>query len=256
MSLDIKRHIVILKKLKRHLIFLIRPTIFFKNSTTYKSRLRQTFLLNDISMSTHFDYMSFNFLNNIYMLGAHLTYVTLFSSNIYMLAIYQFDVTQKHIYVIVAPGMCCSKNPTTYTWFFFVCSTPVPMSSPDTVSNFTVSRWDHRSSMVGYHDHFSTASSQRDWVSQSTLSHDNLANRRGRRSSSHLSPLSETRHASVSQFFAQKDIILIHVRQHMSICLFFFSCNRGRKLSATLFDQTGHECRRQCQLLQRETVKR
>ena len=40
--------------------------------------------------------------------------------------------------------------------------------------------------------------------------------------------------------------------------LFFVPCNRGLKLSARLFDQTGHECRRQCQLLQPEweTVKR
>jgi len=84
--------------------------------------------------------------------------------------------------------------------FFLLGSTPGPMSSPDTVSNFTVSQWDHRSSMVGYHDHVSTASSQRDYVSQSILSHEsilshyNLANRCGRRPSSHSSPLSETRH--------------------------------------------------------------
>jgi len=47
--------------------------------------------------------------------------------------------------------------------FFLFGSTPGPLSSPDTVSNFTVSQWDHRSSMVGYHDHVSTTSSQRDY---------------------------------------------------------------------------------------------
>jgi len=53
------------------------------------------------------------------------------------------------------------------------------MSSPDTVSKFTESQWVHARSMVGYHDHVSTVSSQRDCVSQSTLSHYNLANRCG-----------------------------------------------------------------------------
>jgi len=38
--------------------------------------------------------------------------------------------------------------------------------------------------------------------------------------------------------------------------LFFVPSNSGRKPSARLFTQTGHECRRQCQLLQRETVNR
>jgi len=76
--------------------------------------------------------------------------------------------------------------------FFCVCSTPGSMSSPDMVPNFTVSQWDHASSMVECHDHVSTASSQRDCVSQSTLSHYNLANRCGWRFLSHSSPLSET----------------------------------------------------------------
>ena len=36
----------------------------------------------------------------------------------------------------------------------------------------------------------------------------------------------------------------------VDICvLFFVPCIRGQKLSARLFAQTGHECRRQCQLL-------
>jgi len=37
-------------------------------------------------------------------------------------------------------------------------------------------------------------------------------------------------------------------------CAFLVPCNRGLKLLARLFAQTGHESRRQCQLLQRETV--
>jgi len=42
-------------------------------------------------------------------------------------------------------------------------------------------------------------------------------------------------------------------------CVSFFLysvSNSGRKPTARLFTQTGHECRRRCQLLQRETVNR
>ena len=52
-------------------------------------------ILNNIFMLWNFDYVSYNFLNNIFMLGAHLIYVKLFSNNIYMLAICLFFVTQK-----------------------------------------------------------------------------------------------------------------------------------------------------------------
>jgi hypothetical protein len=44
---------------------------------------------------------------------------------------------QKNKYMIL-PDICCSKNPTTCTCFLFVCTTPGPMSLPDTISNFTV----------------------------------------------------------------------------------------------------------------------
>ena len=83
--------------------------------------------------------MLFNFLNNKYMLLSHLLYVTLFSNNIYMLVIYLLYVTQfvNNIYMVfVVTDICCSKNPT--TCLYVVCSTPGPMSSPDTVSNLTV----------------------------------------------------------------------------------------------------------------------
>ena len=75
-------------------------------------------------MSLNFCYMSFDVLNNICMLGLQFIYVTLCSNNIYMLVIYLFHVTQKHIYDIVVPDICCSKNPTTCTCFFGVCSAP------------------------------------------------------------------------------------------------------------------------------------
>jgi len=134
------------------------------------------------------------------MLGLHFIYVTLFSNKIYMLVIYLFYVTQKTYICYCSPWhMLFKKSHSMNMFFFWVFSTPGPMSSPDTVSKFTVSQWDHTSSMVGYHDQVSTASSQRDCVSQSTLSQrllENLANRCGCRSSSHSSPLSETRRVS------------------------------------------------------------
>jgi len=54
----------------------------------------QVFVIRHINVKKIY-HMSLNLLNNIYMLGAHLIYVTLFSSNIYMMVIYLFYVTQK-----------------------------------------------------------------------------------------------------------------------------------------------------------------
>jgi len=128
-----------------------------------------------------------------YICWGHIQYMLHYFQITYTCWSYVYFVFHtKHICVIVVRDMFCSKNQTTCTYFFFVCSTPGPMSSPDTVSNFTVSQRAHRSYIIGYHDHVSTVSSPRDCVSQSTLSHDKLANRCGRRSSSHSSPLSET----------------------------------------------------------------
>jgi len=62
---------------------------------TYNCRIRHIFFLYDIFMSLNFYYMSLNFLNNIYILGLNFIYVILFSSDIYMLVIYLFYVTQK-----------------------------------------------------------------------------------------------------------------------------------------------------------------
>ena len=100
---------------------------------------------------------------HIYLLGLQFIYVTLFSSNIYTLVINWFYVTQKTYICYCSPGwhMLFKKSHNMHM-FFLVCSTPGPMSSPDTVSKFTVSQWDHTSSMFGYHDQVSTVSSQRD----------------------------------------------------------------------------------------------
>ena len=54
-------------------------------------------------------------------------------------------------------------------FLIFVRSTPRPMLSPDTVSNFSVSQCDHTCSMVRCHNHFSTASPQRDYMSYKAL---------------------------------------------------------------------------------------
>ena len=186
MLLKYKRPVIILKKLKRHIIFLI---------PTYKCLIRHLFLLNDIFMSMNFCYVSLNFLNIMYMLGAHLIYVTLFSSNLYTLLICSFRLHKKHIYIIAVPAICCSKNPSTCTCFFLSSVRLDPYQHP---TGCPLSRCHNEiiQCMVGYYDHVSTTSSQRDCVSHTTLSHDNLANLCGRQSSSHRSPLSETRHVS------------------------------------------------------------
>jgi len=113
------------------------------------------------------------------------------------------------------------KSHNMHMFFSLVWSTPGPMSSLDTVSKFTVSQWDLTSSMVGYDDHVSTASSQRDCESQSTLNlrfHENLANRCGFRSSSHSRPLSETRHAAGNSLLKNK---LSSIMQYL---IYFISC--------------------------------
>jgi len=98
--------------------------------------------------------------------------------------------------------MLFKKSHNMHMYFFLVCSTLGLMSSLDTVSKFTVSQWDDTISMVGYHDHVSTASSLRDYKSQSTLNlkfhdgSDNLVIRCGCRSSCHSRTLSETIHVS------------------------------------------------------------
>jgi len=122
--------------------------------------------------------------------------------------------------------MSFKKSHNMHMFFFLVYSTLGPMSSLDTVFKFTVSQWDHTSSMVGHHhDHVSTASSQKDCVSQSTLSprlHDNLVNRCGCRFSSHSSQLSETKDVSGNSllkniwYFFMSDITC------RFMCVFFF----------------------------------
>jgi len=128
--------------------------------------------------------------------GFTFMYVALLSSNICMLVIYLFYVTQKTNLCYCSPWhMLFKTSHNMHMFFSLVCSTPGPKSSLDAVSKFTVSQRDHTSSMVGYHDHVSTASCE----SQSTLNprlHDNLVNKCGCRSSSHSSPLSETIHVS------------------------------------------------------------
>ena len=151
--------------------------------------------------------MSFNFLNNIYMLGAHFMYVTL------------------------------SKHPTTCTL----------MSSPDTVSNFSVSQWDHTFSMVGCHNHFPTASPQRDCMSQSTLSHDNLANWCGWPSDGpHLTVAHPARQDMCQvTLYSKTNNTYWCQTSRVDLCVFLFlyrvSNRRSWKPSARLFTERGHE---------------
>ena len=122
--------------------------------------------------------------------------------------------------------MLFKKSHNMHMFFSLVCSTPGPMSSLDTVSKFTVSQWDITSSMVGYHDHVSTASSQRYCESQSRKPEAEFAWQPGKQvwvSVLISQQPTERDKTCVRKLFTQKHIILIHVRHHVSIyvCLFF-----------------------------------
>jgi len=78
---------------------------------------------------------------------------------------------------------------------------------------------------VGYHDHVWTVSSQREYESQSTLNsslYDNLVNRCGWWSSSHTSPLSETRHVSGCSFIENISYQFMSDITCRFMCIFFF----------------------------------
>ena len=127
---------------------------------------------------------------------------------------------KKQIYFIVVPDICCSKNPTTCTCFFWSAVRLDPCHHPTRYPSLQC----HNgiSSMVGYHDHVSTASSQRDCVSPSTLSHYNLANMCGWRSSSHSSLFSETRHVSGNSWLKNIPSKFMSDIYHVLILLCFF----------------------------------
>jgi len=143
-----------------------------------------------------------------------------------MLVTYLFMLNNKHIYVIIVPHICCSKNPTTCTCFFLWSAVRLdPCHHSDMVSKFTVSQWDHTSSKVGYHDYVWTVSSQRDYKSRLTLNprlYDNLVNRRGWRSSPHSSPLSETRHVSGCSLLKNISYKFMSDITCRFMCFFFF----------------------------------
>jgi len=175
-------------------------------------------------------------------------FILCYTTNIYMLLLSLTYVVQKipqHAHVL----------------FLWSTVRLDPCHHSDTVSKFTVSQWDHTSSKVGYHDHVWNVSSQREYDSQSTLNpmlYDNLVNRCTWRSSSHTSPLSETRHVSGCSLLKTYHTNSCQTSR-VDLCVSFFLysvSNSGRKPTARLCTQTGHEYRRRCQLLQRETVNR
>jgi len=138
------------------------------------------------------------------------------------------------------------KNPTTCTFFFLWFA--VHLDPCHLSTRYPNSQCHNGIVQVLYHDHVSTASSQRDCESQSTLNprlHDNLVNRCGCRSSSHSSPLSETRHVSGNSLLKNISYSFMSDITCRFMCVFFLYrvSNSGRKTTARLFTQTGHECR-------------
>ena len=136
-----------MKKLKRHVIFLIRRLFFFKIK-------RHIIVLYDIYFSymtyaCHwiFYYISFICLNNICILGLHIIYVTLFSSVIYMLVIYSFCVTQNTYICNCSPWSTLFKKSQNMHTFFFVSAVRLEPCDQLTrvITWFKVSQWDHTS---------------------------------------------------------------------------------------------------------------
>ena len=131
---------------------------------------------------------------------------------------------------------------------------------------FESAQWD---SNVGYHVsrhcHVSTVSSQRnrDLLSPSTLNQGNLAYRDKRYCYYRISSLcritpseSTTQRDNTCVTIAGNSLLKNIPSEFMAKNLIRLPCNRCREKSARLFTQLGHECRRQCQLLQRNTVNR
>jgi len=129
--------------------------------------------------------------------------------------------------------MLFQKSHDMHIIFSLVSSTPAPMSSLDTVSKFTLSQRDHTSSMVGYHYHVSTASSQRYLDSQSRNPESEFAWQPGKQVwvSVLISQLPAQWDKTCDRgLYTQKLVILIHVRHHVSIYvwLFFVPCLQQR----------------------------
>jgi len=76
------------------------------------------FFSYNIFMSLNFYCMSFNFWNNIHMLGLHFIYDTLLSSNIYMLLVYLFYVSQKTYISYCSPWHMLFKKSHNMHMFF------------------------------------------------------------------------------------------------------------------------------------------
>ena len=92
-------------------------------------------------MSLTFYYMSFNFLNNIYMLELHLCMLQYFQVTYICWWYIYFMLHKKHIYVIVVPDICCSKNPTTCDKDFLQMHTEEAASLRKADTSKTVEFW-------------------------------------------------------------------------------------------------------------------
>ena len=126
-----------------------------------------------------------------------------------------------YIYGICSPWQMLFKN----SYNIFICCLQYAWTHAiarlDTVSNLIVYNGIIEVLWLGIMIIFQLRQRGRGWVSQSTLSHGNLANRCGRRSSCYHSPLSETRHVWDNSLL-NTSTILIHVKQHVSRVDFFF----------------------------------
>jgi len=136
LSLNIKRHMYISyttynlsKKIKWHIIFLTRHIIFFEINQHIIVLYNIQFFYTTYQYHWLFIICCSISKQHIYV-GVTSLYVTLFSSNICMLVIYLFYVTQQTYICYCSPShMLFKKSQNTHMFFSLVCCTSGPMSS-------------------------------------------------------------------------------------------------------------------------------
>jgi len=126
---------------------------------------------------------------------------------------------KKHIYVIVVPDICCSKNPTTCKCFFFVYSTPECHHPISQCRNGIIEvLWLGIMIMFQLRHHRETACHTQPSVMKTWQI--------GVGGGPHLiaahSESARQDMCGAALYSTQKESILIHVRQHVSIFVFFF----------------------------------
>ena len=187
--------------------------------------------------------------NNISILDINLLCVKQFLKNICMIFVFPDIVLQKiqrHAYVFFAVRLDTSLRPTRCPIWKCTMGFQCWLSCLQTLSCFNC------------------VNTEKPWLAVTVNPHQgNLAYRDRRYSYYRISSLcritpskSTTQRDKTWVTIAGNSLLNNIPSEFMSKNMIRLPCNRCREKSARLFTQLGHECRRQCQLLQRNTVNR